>query len=554
MKSKGNNYFFIMILLLYTPIITFPQECLWSSQAGGTSYDGGGLVATDQSGNTYITGITKSSPCYFNTDTIQPGLFIVKYDNSGIEQWVRHFNVGSGSNQGEEGNITFTIDIKNEKLLIAGTFYNYLGLPDTTLQGIQNTVFILKMDFNGNIIWYKTAGGSGDDQAFGITHDDIDNIYICGSNEKDATFNKTTIPRGGYIAMYDGQGNFVWAKNKFRYFNPYVAGTWYPFTEAAPTYVLYSDNALLINGAVVNDTIVIDTITIINNPGFISSYIASFNMQGDIKWIKLAGGPQGACGSHIATDNSNNIFITGMFTKTGLFGNDTLTQPGDYGDCFIAKYNVNGGLIWATNTRCSMWAWGWGLASSSDGSVYLSGNFHGTAYFGNTMLTSVSKTDDMFLAKYASDGSNIGVRQYGEGGIYSIALDESSNVCFTGAFKDTLTIGSNTFISHGQYDLFAAKCSPILSGIESPESQSNQLLIYANPTSGICNITIPMDFQNEKELTLFVYDMTGKLVRKVPVKIKDEKLTFDIQAQAKGVYQAVLTNYWKRYTGKIIFE
>jgi hypothetical protein len=95
-----------------------------------------------------------------------------------------------------------------------------------------------------------------------------------------------------------------------------------------------------------------------------------YSKQGDLKWVKLAGGPEGACGS-LTTDHLNNIFITGQYTETGVFGNDILIQPGDRGDCFLAKYDLNGNLTWATNTKSSSMAWGWAIASSSDGSIYI---------------------------------------------------------------------------------------------------------------------------------------------------------------------------------------
>ena len=99
-----------------------------------------------------------------------------------------------------------------------------------------------------------------------------------------------------------------------------------------------------------------------------------------------------------------------------------------------------------------------------------------------------------------------------------------------------------------------AKCSPITNGIEATSEKDDKLLIYANPTTGICNIEIPVSFQNEKELTLFVYNATGNLMQKITINIINDKITFDIQAQAKGIYPVILTNGIRSYSGKIIFE
>jgi hypothetical protein len=256
-------------------------------------------------------------------------------------------------------------------------------------------------------------------------------------------------------------------------------------------------------------------------------------------------------GLNIATDNLGHIFTTGSIDKTGIFGNDTLISPG-YRDCYLAKYSVDGNLNWVTTTNSSISASGSSVASSSDGTVYLSGVFHGTALFGNTMLTSSAM--DMFLARYAADGNNIGVRQYSTGGINGLALDGSNNICLTGNFSGTLNIGSNTFVSYGGSDLFAAKCSPIINGIEPLNAGPNQLLIYANPNSGVCNITIPEDFKNEKSLTLTIFNTQGKVIQNDLVEITSDKISLDIQAQATGMYNVIMTNGKKNYTGKIILK
>ena len=552
MKNSSIYFIGLIIYLVLISLNGYSQDCLWSNHEGGTAYDGGRRVICDKYDNTYVTGYSASSTCYFNSDTIVgPSCFIVKYDNYGNESWVLDLVKGAGPNVGEWGNIAMKMDTIHDQLLITGYFYNYLRLKDTILYGSKNTIFLIKMDSDGNVLWNKTAGGSGDDQAFDITYDTIGNIYICGSNENNATFDQTTISRGGFLAKYDASGNVIWVKNKFRFFNQYGSGSGYPFTEAQPTRIQYVNNSLVINGAANHDTLVFDTVKFIQNYGFGSSYLASYSLTGNLNWVDLAGGPGGTCGSAIAIDKSNNIYITGVYSTTGIFGNDTLKQPGGTGDCFLAKYDINGNLKWVTNTNSA--AMGIALSSSLDSSIYLGGFFSGTAHFGNTILSS-SSDRDMFLAKYALDGSNIGVVQYPSGTIIGVAVDGSNNVCFTGDFTDTLNIGPNTFISRGQNDFFVAKCSPILGGLKEHSTKTNQLLIYANPNSGLCTIDIPDDLKREKTLSLIVFDAQGKVIEKVPVEIIEDHIFLNIQAQATGIYDVVLTNGKKTYIGKIVFK
>jgi hypothetical protein len=81
---------FSSLLIFFQVILTisgFTQDCLWSFHAGGTEYDGAGYIVSDRFGNTYIDGGTKSSPCYFGTDTLGDCRFIVKYDVNGNVQF-----------------------------------------------------------------------------------------------------------------------------------------------------------------------------------------------------------------------------------------------------------------------------------------------------------------------------------------------------------------------------------------------------------------------------------------------------------------------------------
>jgi hypothetical protein len=553
MKILYQNVKALILLIILVPIASYGQDCMWSSHAGGGNHDGGQYIFSDKSGNTYLTGVTKSSSCYFESKTISSSRFIVKYDINGNESWILNLHSGTGPNDGEIGGLSMAIDTTNDQLYLTGYFYDFLILPDTMISGAKNTILLMKLDLDGNILWYKTMGGVGDDQAFGITFDPDRNLYISGTNETDLVFGTDSVPRGGFIAKFDPDGNVIWAKNKFRFFDKWGSGQGFPFCEATPNNLLFSRNSLMVCGWAQNDTIIVDTVQFINGPVFNSAYLASFTRNGDFRWIKLAGGPDGISGG-FTLDTSENIYITGMYAHKGIFDNDTVIAPGYYDDCFLAKYDSSGNLTWVTSTQSSYSAEGWSIACSPYGTVYMGGNFHGTAHFGNTTLTSYSSTDDMFLAKYSSDGNCIGVRQYHSGSVYGIGFDASNNVCFTGTYYDTLSIGPNVFLPWGWGDLFVAKCSAITGIFESPQNTSNELLIYANPTSGTCNITIPQDFQNEKQLTLLIYDLNGKQIQKVLVEKYEKKLTFDIKAQAKGVYQAVLTNGNKQYTGKIIFE
>ena len=159
----------------------------------------------------------------------------------------------------------------------------------------------------------------------------------------------------------------------------------------------------------------------------------------------------------------------------------------------------------------------------------------------------------MFIISFATDGLYRGLFSYSNIGVQSIEFDVNGNILLAGIFEDSLKLGSTTLISNGLYDSFIAKSTSITSTKETSETPSNQLLIYANPTTGKCTITIPEEFRHEEELTLYVYDSRGRLIQQAPIQRTSETYRLDIQAQASGVYQAVLTDGRRSVSGRIVF-
>ena len=81
-----------------------------------------------------------------------------------------------------------------------------------------------------------------------------------------------------------------------------------------------------------------------------------------------------------------------------------------------------------------------------------------------------------------------------------------------------------------------------------------EIEIYPNPTPGQFNINVPDEFLHERNLVLSIYDNTGKLVQQQKMEMSDNKIKLNLEAEAKGIYHAVLSNGDKSYNGKIVFE
>jgi hypothetical protein len=101
--------------------------------------------------------------------------------------------------------------------------------------------------------------------------------------------------------------------------------------------------------------------------------------------------------------------------------------------------------------------------------------------------------------------------------------------------------------------MFFAKSDAIV-GIGEGRVSNSQLLIFANPNAGKCNITVPDDFLHEKNLTLQIFNSSGQLLQQQSLDMDGDKIKLNLEAEARGVYSFILSNNKKSYSGKIVFE
>lgn len=187
-------------------------------------------------------------------------------------------------------------------------------------------------------------------------------------------------------------------------------------------------------------------------------YIAKYSPTGVFQWVRTAGGVSGDYAHAIAVDGEGNSYITGEIERTVNFGSVTFTGNGS-NDVFLAKYNTNGDLQFAKKVGGSSTSdRGLGI-SQGNGSIYITGNFHGTARFSSTILTTSGGTD-IFIAKYTTAGDFQWIKKAGGSGNdegYAVSNDSDGNAYVTGYFSGTANFSGTSISSKGGNDIFIAK-------------------------------------------------------------------------------------------------
>ena len=279
---------FILLPAIIFSLHVHSQNWLLARAATGSGQQEGLSIATDASGNVFVTGYFASPTITFGTTTLtnagQYDIFLVKYDGTGNVLWAK----SAGGTGGDEGWSVSTDASGN--VFATGVFSSptiTFGTTTLTNAGIA-AIFIVKYDGAGNVLWAKSAGGIGGDGGYSVATDVAGNVFATGVfSSPTITFGTTTLTNtsGGYadifLVKYDGIGNVLWAKN--------AGGTVDDYGWSAATDV--SGN-VFVTGYFTSATITFGTTTLINNSfaGMEDIFLVKYDGAGNVLWAKSAGG------------------------------------------------------------------------------------------------------------------------------------------------------------------------------------------------------------------------------------------------------------------------
>jgi len=393
---------------------------LWAHKAGGTSPDYGYGIATDSSGNSYVTGYFEGTASFGTITLTSSGyidIFIAKLDSSGNWLWVKK---AGGTNY--DGGYGIAIDSSGNSY-VTGYFQGSASFGTITLTSNSNSrdIFVAKLDSSGNWLWAKQAGGTSPDYSYGIAIDSSGNSYVTGYFWGTASFGTTTLTSSGdidiFIAKLDSSGNWLGAKQAGGTSNDYGYGI--AIDSLGNSYVT----------GYFEGTASFGTTTLTSNGGN-DIFVAKLDSSGNWLWAHKAGGTSNDLGYGIDTDSSGNSYVTGYFKETASFGTTTLDSSGWF-DIFVAKLDSNGNWLGAKKAGGSDWDWGNGIATDSSGNSYVTGYFSGTASFGDINITS-SGDRDIFVAKayipYDSNDIVVVAETTGLGAIYPNPFNPVANI------------------------------------------------------------------------------------------------------------------------------
>lgn len=463
MKTK---IFFLFILLIISSIKSFEQitNWMWAKKVSGNTHIHANGIATDNTGNIYIIGGSSTSTISFGSITLNnTGCYIAKYNSSGNVLWAKNINATSNSYintlaTDNSGNVYITGYFDSPTITFGSTTLINLGGED---------VFIAKYDSSGNVLWAKSAGGSEYDISRGIVTDNSGNVYITGGfSSASMSFGNITLTNAGFmqedvfIAKYDTAGNALWAKSAGGYLgdigvslatdnsnNVYVSGGF-----NSPT-ITFGNTTL--SNANPNPL-----------PNDYDIFIVKYDSLGNSIWAKsITNNYYWSDYNNIATDNNGNLYITGNFDKSTIsIGSTTLTKTGIMGtDFYFAKYDVMGNVLWAKSAGGNSWDYSHRITTDNSGNIYITGIYRSSSIpFGSTTLNN-SGSYDIYVARFDTSGNALWAKSAegnSDDNSVGISTDNFGNIYITGDFDShDLTFGNTILTKGGFEDVFVAKLS-----------------------------------------------------------------------------------------------
>jgi hypothetical protein len=195
------------------------------------------------------------------------------------------------------------------------------------------------------------------------------------------------------------------------------------------------------------------------NRGDYDIFVAKYDRNGALKWIKTAGGKGYDYGHAIAVDGMGDVIITGAVVGDAEFGDVKFpNEPGSH--IFCAKYHTDGTLVWAKVATGRASGSGHGITVDRQGNIYIGGMSGGSGQFGDKLLVT-PKGSSAVVAKLSPQGDVLWItQQFGEPGclFHGITCDRQGRVWASGMFKGRAVLGTETFTTTGDKDSDAFLC------------------------------------------------------------------------------------------------
>lgn len=560
-----------LLLLGVRSTLLFAQEVKWQKaiSSDGSAQESISHIVHDKSGNTFVQGYYSSPSFTFGGHELSghrvinaqgaPGrsFFMAKFDSNDSMLWMKEFPVidtitqlqPTGLTVDPFGNVVVTLLAKGlnmEAALVIGT--DTVSADHPRGRGLHNSVFIVKMDPDGEVQWYKKMTGNG-----GVNWE----VY--------ADYEGNIIVKSGFT---NGQNSIM--LDTFTFTNPHPLGfaellfiklnadgdvLWHipvggKYTEFPYSVTLDHAGSIYFTAISSSDTIVFGDIKLVSDfgGGLIiphQTIYGKIGPDGAFRWakkVKLSPGTPfyGAVSNPDSENPAGTFFLSGMNNNAGPMEWSEFPLPKGG---FYARLNSTGDPLWVKsftdtviNSRINLVS----MEFDSSDNLYIlttitsdTANIAGETIRNSGILTRdfvvVRINDEYIPSIYLSGGG-----AENESVVFNIS--QSGELRLAGSYASpTLSFGdieltNSNFPTDDAFYAVYAKDRIVGAAREFPEGIFS---LSPNPTAGF--LRIRSNIGQADYAKVHISDITGVVLLKDTIRIENGA-TIDVSALGQGTY------------------
>jgi len=367
------------------PVTFETPDAVWAKTYGGISADGAHAVCATSDGGLLIVGYT------FSTGAGNADILAIKTDSAGAIQWLTSQG-GAGTEYGHA-----CAEVADGYLITGYT-------TSTKQDALDKDVYLLKLDFDGDLLWSRTYGGPLTDVGTALCVLN-DGYAICGFTESSGA-GETDI----YLLRTDFDGEEKWSKT--------FGGE---LTDMGSAVMADPNGGLVVGGT---------TNSVTGNSDY---YLIKTDADGNQLW-------------------ANPYYPTGEHGHGFDWGSHACAAPGGgwyavgFSDCddlmnaYVVKVDADGNQLWVKSFGGDFYDYGNAVCATPDGGVLMCG-------------TSKESFNDnyLYLVKLDADGNIAWEKKMGGPG-----TDWASGVCLT-ADGNCVIVGHTNSCGSGSLDVCVMK-------------------------------------------------------------------------------------------------
>jgi hypothetical protein len=525
------NIFYLFLFVFGS--VCYSQSFIEDQYVYGGSFGTEPIKILQANGNIYILLTNASVPLSGNLTAEDIGgggleALVICMNQNGQSLWQKMYG-------GTSGDVPLDMIDVGDGLVMAISSSSAPGTGNKTSELFTDEQFassdywIVKINYNGDIVWQKTYGSYEQDRPSSLMLTDSGNILVTGycafsaASTSELTGNKTVPNKGRtdiWAILLDEQGNDIWQQT-------------YGVETPNQSYVGINNAALLPNG----DMLILGKCAF---PGIsgdkteeslgYNGWLLCVDPNGNKLWDRIYGG--------FGAENAGSVIVDGQDvflifeSSTDLTGNKTVPRKG-VRDIWVIKTDFEGNIIAQTSFGDS--------GENLFYGAYLHENRIIISTLGDSELPSIDKSEpsrgglDMWIVSFDKGTLEL-VNEKTYGGSESERTKSVvyfENHIFAVGWSSSNVSGDKTLPNYGEANAWILKLNPTHL-LQTSEQQISKPSLYPVPSNGVLNISF-LDYFELKSASLS--DVSGKVVQEKIFSGENQKsISIDVKDLIPGVY------------------